>query len=148
MTNTLTSTTTSTADVPTTQPPAVDAGFWMKPVSTQIIVERRKERRRRSTILHEVKAAEAPHEGVVRAIGPQVRLPIRLGDVLMFTRFAGQEGVAPIESDVEYVILAEAEVLCVLDDAAMQAREDQAVAREREAAERLRGEAALLRAGK
>ena len=102
-------------------PRAVD-GFWIEPRGSRVVVEQRAEKRRRSTVIHEVSAGERPHEGVVVALGPLVK-GLNLGDSVLFHRFAGQEGVVPLSSDKTLVILEDDEVIARLDEGALEAAE-------------------------
>ncbi len=102
-------------------PRAVD-GFWIEPRGNRVVVEQRQEKRRRSTVIHEVSAGERPHEGVVVALGPLVK-GLNLGDSVLFHRFAGQEGVVPLSSDKTLVILEDDEVIARMDEGALEAAE-------------------------
>ncbi len=102
-------------------PRAVD-GFWIEPRGSRVVVEQRAEKRRRSTVIHEVSAGERPHEGVVVALGPLVK-GLNLGDSVLFHRFAGQEGVVPLNSDKTLVILEDDEVIARMDEGALEAAE-------------------------
>ena len=102
-------------------PRAVD-GFWIEPRGSRVVVEQRQEKRRRSTVIHEVSAGERPHEGVVVALGPLVK-GLNLGDSVLFHRFAGQEGVVPLNSDKTLVILEDDEVIARMDEGALEAAE-------------------------
>lgn len=102
-------------------PRAVD-GFWIEPRGSRVVVEQRAEKRRRSTVIHEVSAGERPHEGVVVALGPLVK-GLDLGDSVLFHRFAGQEGVVPLSSDKTLVILEDDEVIARMDEGALEAAE-------------------------
>ena len=102
-------------------PRAVD-GFWIEPRGNRVVVEQRAEKRRRSTVIHEVSAGERPHEGVVVALGPLVK-GLNLGDSVLFHRFAGQEGVVPLSSDKTLVILEDDEVIARMDEGALEAAE-------------------------
>ncbi len=111
-------------------------GYWLAPTGSRVAVEQRQSRRRRSMVLHETGTQERPNEGVVRARGPEVHR-LREGDVVLYTRFAGQEGVVPMGSELTVVILEESEVIAVLDDGQLQAAEDAVAAREKEARDAL-----------
>lgn len=110
-------------DVMDEGPRAVD-GFWMRPQGDTLVVEQRKARRRRSTVIEEVEGRERPFEGKVLALSEKAAASgLQLGDVVLFTRYAGQEGVVPLGSDQVFVVLHLDEVLVVLDDAKLEAAE-------------------------
>lgn len=114
--------------------PPSGTGFWMRPLGDMLIVRQAKEKRKRSVIIEEAASREMPWEGAVVALSPKAaEAGISLGDVVLFSRHAGQEGITPLGYDDTYVQLHADEILSVLDVKALEAMEAEYRRKEEEA---------------
>jgi len=93
----------------------------VRPMHDRVLVERLEEQEvRRGGIIIPDTAKEKPQEGRVVAVGPgrvtddgrRVPLELKVGDRVLFGKYAGSE--VKID-DKEYLILREEDVLAVLD---------------------------------
>lgn len=94
----------------------------IKPLGNRVLVERSKAEKSKGGILLPDSAQEKPKEGVVIAVGPGKYddegklspLHVKKGDRVLFTSYAGTE-VKGQETDTEYLIIAEDDLLGILD---------------------------------
>lgn len=117
-------------------PPSGD-GFWMRPLGDMLIVRQAKQKRRQSAVIEEVQTRELPWEGKVVAVSPKAveMTGIAVGDTVLFSRHAGQEGITPMGYDDVYVQLHADEILSVLDVDAVDRMEQEHRQKEAAAAE-------------
>jgi len=93
----------------------------IKPLGNRILVKRTQRPTSKGGILLPESAQEKPREGEVVAAGPGKMdeagklqaMEVQIGDTVLFGGYAGTE-VKTDESDVEYLILSEEEVLGVM----------------------------------
>ncbi len=93
----------------------------IKPLNNRVLVKRFKAQTSKGGIILPDTAQEKPKEGEVLAVGPGVRdeegkvhpLTVKVGDRVLFTSYAGTE-IKDKESDEEYLIMAEEDILGVL----------------------------------
>ncbi len=93
----------------------------IKPLNNRVLVKRFKAQTSKGGIILPDTAQEKPKEGEVIAIGPGARdedgtvhpLTVKVGDRVLFTSYAGTE-IKDKESDAEYLIMAEEDILGVL----------------------------------
>lgn len=93
----------------------------IKPLNNRVLVKRFKAQTSKGGIILPDTAQEKPKEGEVIAIGPGLRdeegtvhpLTVKVGDRVLFTSYAGTE-IKDKESDAEYLIMAEEDILGVL----------------------------------
>lgn len=93
----------------------------IKPLGNRILVKRSQAKTSKGGILLPESAQEKPKEGEVVAVGPGSRdemgklqtLHVKVGDCVLFGSYAGTK-VKTEDTEVEYLILSEDEVLGVL----------------------------------
>ena len=95
----------------------------MQPLADRVVVKPHdtEERSRGGIYLPDTAAKEKPQEGTVVAVGPGKlhddgqRRPIgvKVGDTVLFAKYAGSEVKL---DDVDYLILAEKDILAVIND--------------------------------
>lgn len=93
----------------------------IKPLNNRVLVKRFKAQTSKGGIILPDTAQEKPKEGEVVATGPGLRdedgkvhpLTVKIGDRVLFTSYAGTE-IKDKESDDEYLIMAEEDILGVL----------------------------------
>ncbi len=93
----------------------------IKPLNNRVLVKRSKAQTTKGGIILPETAQEKPKEGEVVAIGPGTRdeegnllpLAVKIGDRVLFSSYAGTE-IKNQESEEEYLILAEEDILGVL----------------------------------
>jgi chaperonin GroES len=93
----------------------------IKPLNNRVLVKRFKAQTSKGGIILPDTAQEKPKEGEVVATGPGLRdeegkihpLTVKVGDRVLFTSYAGTE-IKDKESDDEYLIMAEEDILGVL----------------------------------
>lgn len=93
----------------------------IKPLGNRILVKRSQAKTSKGGILLPESAQEKPKEGEVVAVGPGSRdemgklqtLHVKVGDRVLFGSYAGTK-VKTEDTEVEYLILSEDEVLGVL----------------------------------
>lgn len=93
----------------------------IKPLKNKVVVKRCKAETTKGGIILPETAQEKPKEGLVTAVGEGVRdeegvlhpLTLKVGDRVLFSSYSGTE--VKSNSDEEYLILAEEDVLGVLN---------------------------------
>jgi chaperonin GroES len=93
----------------------------IKPLGNRVLIKRSKPQTTKGGILLPDSAQEKPREGVVIAVGPgkideqgqQQPMQLKMGDTILFSSYSGTE-VKTAETDEEYLILSEDDVLGVL----------------------------------
>jgi chaperonin GroES len=93
----------------------------IRPLGNRVLVKRFKAKVSKGGILLPDAAQEKPKEGEVVAVGPGKRkedgslqaMTVQIGDQVLFSSYAGTE-VKTEESDAEYLILSEEDILGVL----------------------------------
>ena len=91
----------------------------IKPLSNRVLVKRSKAQTSKGGILLPDTAQEKPKEGTVVAAGPGIRneegsltpMTVKVGDRILFSSYAGTEVK---DSEEEYLILSEEDILGVL----------------------------------
>ncbi|MFN2451472.1 MAG: co-chaperone GroES [Candidatus Dormibacteria bacterium] len=97
----------------------------LRPLADRVVIKplEREEMTKSGIVLPDT-AKEKPQEGTIEAIGngrynertgSRVALDVKIGDRVMYAKYAGSE--VKIE-DVEYLILAEKDILAVVDNGA------------------------------
>jgi chaperonin GroES len=93
----------------------------IRPLHDRILVKRQEEKEtRKGGIIIPDSAKEKPQEGKVIAVGngkvnddgKKVPLDVKTGDKILFGKYSGSEVTL---DDVEYLILREEDVLCILE---------------------------------
>ena len=93
----------------------------IRPLHDRILIKRQEEKEtRKGGIIIPDSAKEKPQEGKVIAVGngkvndegKKVPLDIKTGDKILFGKYSGSEVTL---DDVEYLILREEDVLCILE---------------------------------
>jgi chaperonin GroES len=93
----------------------------LKPLGNRVLIQRSKAKATKGGILLPDTAQEKPKEGKVVAVGPGKMdekgnleaISVKVGDTVLFSSYAGTE-VKSNESDEEYLILAEDDILGIL----------------------------------
>lgn len=96
----------------------------IKPLGNRVLVKRSKAQTSKGGILLPETAQEKPKQGEIVAVGPGKRddegnlqsMHVQIGDLVLFGAYAGTE-VKTEERDVEYLIMAEDDILGVLTTA-------------------------------
>ena len=93
----------------------------IRPLHDRILIKRQEEKdTRKGGIIIPDSAKEKPQEGKVIAVGQgkvnddgkKVPLDVKTGDKILFGKYSGSEVTL---DDVEYLILREEDVLCILE---------------------------------
>jgi chaperonin GroES len=93
----------------------------IRPLHDRILIKRQEEKEtRKGGIIIPDSAKEKPQEGKVIAVGngkvndegKKVPLDVKTGDKILFGKYSGSEVTL---DDVEYLILREEDVLCILE---------------------------------
>ena len=93
----------------------------IRPLHDRILIKRQEEKEtRKGGIIIPDSAKEKPQEGKVIAVGQgkvnddgkKVPLDVKTGDKILFGKYSGSEVTL---DDVEYLILREEDVLCILE---------------------------------
>ena len=93
----------------------------IRPLHDRILIKRQEEKEtRKGGIIIPDSAKEKPQEGKVVAVGngkvnddgKKVPLDVKTGDKILFGKYSGSEVTL---DDVEYLILREEDVLCILE---------------------------------
>lgn len=95
----------------------------IRPLGNRILVKREKPQATRGGILLPEAAQEKPKRGEVVAVGPGKQdedgnlqpIQVEIGDKVLFGAYAGIE-VKTKEADAEYLIMAEDEILCLVEE--------------------------------
>ena len=93
----------------------------IKPLNNRVLVKRSKAPTTKGGIILPEIAQEKPKEGEVVAVGPGFRdeegtlreMPVKVGDRILFSSYAGTE-IKNRESEDEYLILSEDDILGLL----------------------------------
>jgi chaperonin GroES len=93
----------------------------VKPLGNRVLVKRSEGQKTKGGILLPDTAKEKPKQGEVIAVGPGKmdkqgnlqQMPVKVGDQILFTSYAGSE-VKIDEIDAEYLIMSEDDILGVL----------------------------------
>lgn len=93
----------------------------VKPLGNRVLVKRSKAQASKGGILLPDSAQEKPKEGIVVQVGPgsldsegkREQMSVKSGDRVLFSSYSGTE-VKNTESDEEYLILSEKDILGVL----------------------------------
>lgn len=94
----------------------------IKPLNNRILVKRSKAQTTKGGIILPDTAQEKPKEGEIVAVGPGARdeegtvqpLTVKVGDRVLFSSYAGTEIKESSETEDEFLILSEDDVLGVL----------------------------------
>lgn len=94
----------------------------IRPLGNRILIQRSKAQATKGGILLPDSAQEKPKEGIVISVGPgklsesgELEKPyVKAGDRVLFSSYAGTEVKEVNESDEEFLILSEEDVLGVL----------------------------------
>ncbi|HEV2056107.1 MAG TPA: co-chaperone GroES [Methylomirabilota bacterium] len=93
----------------------------IRPLHDRILIKRQEEKEtRKGGIIIPDSAKEKPQEGKVIAVGngkvndegKKIPLDVKTGDKILFGKYSGSEVTL---DDVEYLILREEDVLCILE---------------------------------
>ncbi|MBI1726021.1 MAG: co-chaperone GroES [Candidatus Rokubacteria bacterium] len=93
----------------------------IRPLHDRILIKRQEEKEtRKGGIIIPDSAKEKPQEGKVIAVGngkvndegKKIPLDVKIGDKILFGKYSGSEVTL---DDVEYLILREEDVLCILE---------------------------------
>jgi chaperonin GroES len=93
----------------------------IRPLHDRILIKRKEEKEtRKGGIIIPDSAKEKPQEGKVIAVGngkvsdegKKIPLDVKTGDKILFGKYSGSEVTL---DDVEYLILREEDVLCILE---------------------------------
>ena len=93
----------------------------IRPLHDRILIKRQEEKEtRKGGIIIPDRAKEKPQEGKVIAVGngkvsdegKKIPLDVKTGDKILFGKYSGSEVTL---DDVEYLILREEDVLCILE---------------------------------
>ena len=93
----------------------------IRPLHARILIKRQEEKEtRKGGIIIPDSAKEKPQEGKVIAVGngkvsddgKKIPLDVKAGDKILFGKYSGSEVTL---DDVEYLILREEDVLCILE---------------------------------
>lgn len=95
----------------------------IKPLGKRVLVKRSKAVTTKGGIYLPDTAKEKPKEGEIIAVGPGKidengaleAVSLKVGDRVLFTSYAGTEVKHPEQEDAEYLILAEDDILGVLN---------------------------------
>ena len=93
----------------------------IKPLGNRVLVKRSEAKTTKGSILLPESAKEKPKQGEVVAVGPGkldeegklIPMNVQVGDQVLFSTYAGSE-VKTEETDAEYLIMAEEDILGVL----------------------------------
>lgn len=93
----------------------------VKPLGNRVLVKRAEAKTTKGGIILPDTAQEKPRQGEVVAVGPGKvdedghlqAMNVRVGDMILFTAYAGTE-VKTDEADAEYLIMSEDDILGVL----------------------------------
>ncbi len=83
------------------------------PLGKRVLVKRSEAKTTKGGIFLPETAKEKPKQGEVVAVGPELELKLNVGDQVLFAAYSGTE-VKTEEQGVEYLIMAEDDILCVL----------------------------------
>ena len=94
----------------------------IKPLGNRILIKRSKALSEKGGILLPDTAQEKPKEGTVIAVGPGKvnetgtleTLQVKVGDCVLFTSYAGTEVKNPQDTNTDYLVLTEDEVLGIV----------------------------------
>lgn len=97
----------------------------IKPLGNRVLIKRSEKATSKGGILLPDSAQEKPREGVIVAVGPGKRnesgqiepMNVRVGDRILFSSYSGTEVK---NLDEEYLIMAEEDILGVLNESSLQ----------------------------
>jgi len=99
------------------------ADFRIRPLADRVVVKpvEREERTKGGIYLPDTASKERPMEGTIQAVGDgriddagkRVPMHVQVGDKVLFAKYSGTEYKV---DDVEYLILAEKDILGVIQD--------------------------------
>lgn len=90
----------------------------VKPLGNRVLIQRLEAQTTKSGIILPESAQEKPRQGEVLAVGPgkmnakgeALKMPVQVGDKVIFSTYSGTE----VDSEEEYLILSEDDILAVI----------------------------------